>query len=107
MYHTWKVGQLNIQTMSDDMKLDTALQECVKANLDVVCFQEVRRLKVNSIHHLGYNLYWSGGKRYLRNGVAIAIKDSPHIVLDRIHNINDRLMAADITVRGFKLRVIS
>ena len=106
-YHHWKVGQINIQSLSDDMRLDIALQDCVQANLDVVCFQEVRRLKVDKKHHLGYNFYWCGLKRYRRNGVAIAIRDSPDIVLDSIHNVSDRLMAADITVRGFKLRIIS
>ena len=106
-YHSWKVGQINIQTCSDDLRLDFALQECSQANLDIVCFQEVRRLKVGNTSHLGYNFYWCGMKRYRRNGVAIAIRNCSDIVLDSIHNVNDRLMAADITVHGFKLRIIS
>ena len=87
-YHSWKIGQLNIQTMSDDIMLDLALQECVQANLDVVCFQEVRRLKVDKIYYLGYNLFWCGGKRYRKNAIGIAIRDSPDIVLDSIQNVN-------------------
>ena len=106
-YHNWKVGQINIQSCSDDLRLDLALRECVLANLDVVCFQEVRRLKIDKVSHLGYKFYWCGMNRYRRNGVAIAIRESKEIKLNTIHNVNDRLIAADITVQGFKLRVIS
>ena len=106
-YHPWKVGTINIQSCSDDVRLDFAIKECKQANLDVVCFQEVRRLKIDNAYHLGYKFYWCGQKRYLRSGVGIAIRDCPEIELNSIINVNDRLIAADITVCGFKLRVIS
>ena len=106
-YHNWKVGQINIQSCSDDMRLDLALQECVQANLDIICFQEVRRLGSGSINHLGYDFYWCGFQRYKKYGVGIALKNNPNIKLDSIHNVSSRLMAADVTVCGCKLRIIS
>ena len=43
-----------MQTCSDDLKLYFVLQECSRANLDVVCIQEVRRLnKVDPLVMLG------------------------------------------------------
>ena len=106
-YHKWKVGQINIQSCSDDLKLDFALQECCRANLEVVCFQEVRRLNSGSLQHCGYNFYWNGLKRFRRHGVGIAIKECSYISVDNIINCSGRLMAADILVKGCKIRVIS
>ena len=105
-YYLWKVGQINVQTCSDDQKLHLSLQECSRANLDIVCFQEVRLLNTGSINHLGYEFYWCGMKRLKRNGVAIAIKKCIDIVLNGIINISDRLMAADLTIKGCKVRII-
>ena len=106
-YHIWKIGQINIQTCSDDQKLHLALLECRRANLDIICFQEVRLLGTDSICHLNYDFNWCGMKRLRRNGVAIAIRKSLDIVTNGIINVSDRLMAVDVTVKGCKLRIIS
>jgi len=74
-YHKWKIGQINVQTCSDDLKLYFVLQECSRANLDVVCIQEVRRLNTGSVSHAGYSFYWNGLKRFRKHGVGIAIKE--------------------------------
>ena len=107
MYHAWKIGQINIQSCSDDIKLDFTLQECNRANLDVVCIQEVRRLNSGSVNHLGYNFFWNGLKRCKRHGVGIAIKECSYITIESILNHNERMMAADITVQGCKIRIVS
>ena len=83
-YFDWKLGQINIQSCSDDYRLDMTLQECQRANLDIVCLQEVRKLNSGSIKHLGYNFYWNGMKRFKRYGVAIAIRDNSIIVVNSI-----------------------
>ena len=107
MYHNWKVGQINIQSCSDDLRLDLALQDCASANLDVICFQEVRRLKSDSVSHLGYIFHWSGHKQKKIHGVGIAIRNTPDIVIESIQYHGARLMAADINVKGCKLRILS
>ena len=101
-YQKWSIGELNIQTCSDDIKLDVALQECHRANLDVVCFQEVKRIETDSLFHRGYDFYWCGQERFKRNGVAIAVRKCKYIKIDSVHSVNPRLMAMDITVQGFK-----
>ena len=106
-YYTWKIGQINIQTCSDDQKVHLTLLECCRANLDIVCLQEVRLIKSGSLRHLGYDFYWCGLQRFKRNGVAIAIRKTPYICVNSIFNVSDRLIAADITIKGCKLRIIS
>ena len=103
----WKIGQINIQTLSEDYKVHLALRECKRANLDVVCFQEVRLLKSGNIYHEGYNFYWNGLLRLKRYGVAIAIRKNSYITIENILLTSARLMAADISVRGCKIRIIS
>ena len=106
-YQKWKVGQINIRSCSDELKLDFALRECLRANLDVICFQEVRMLNSGSVKLQGYNFYWKGLQRIRDHGVGIAIRDSPSININAIESTNERMMAADITVSGCKLRIIS
>ena len=107
-YHRcWNLGQINIQTCSDDIKLHLALQECMRANLDIVCFQEVRRTKKDNVKHLGYIFYWSGMQVQKKFGVGIAIRRCSSIIIECIHYISARVMAADITIKGCKLRIIS
>ena len=106
-YHKWNLGTINIQTCSEDIKLHMTLQDCIKANLDIVCFQEVRRTKKDNVKHLGYTFYWSGLQVQKSYGVGIAIKNTPSITIDCIHYISARIMAADVTIKGCKLRIIS
>ena len=106
-FHKWKMGQINIQSCSDDARLHQTLHECKRANLDTICLQEVQRLNTGSVNYIGYNFYWSGLQRYRKHGVGIAIKGNPSIVVNGIINSSARLMAADVTVQGCKLRVIS
>ncbi|XP_071944796.1 craniofacial development protein 2-like [Antedon mediterranea] len=40
-------------------------------------------------------------------GVAIAIKQSPHIKVSNVHYVYERLMAIDVTIKNCKLRILS
>ena len=66
----WKIGTVNVLTGSDDLLLHECLRQCTRANLDVCCFQEFRRLGQDSITvpitlddttHV-WNIWWSGFK---------------------------------------------
>ena len=105
-FYKWKAGQINIQTCSDDHKIHMTLQECSNANLDIICLQECRLLNTGSINHLGYNFYWSGMSRYKRYGVGIAIRNSNDIITNSVVYFSARLMAADVVVKGCKIRVV-
>lgn len=107
IFHKWNIGQINIQSCSDDYRIHATLEECRRANLDVVCLQEVRRLNTGAIKHLGYSFYWNGLKRLKKHGVAIAIRNSKDMVLNGVIYFSARLMAADLTVKGCRIRVVS
>ena len=106
-FYQWKVGQINVQSASDDFRLNEILGECNNANLDIICMQEVRRLGQNSLCHLGYDFYWTGLKIRREQGVGIAIRQSKHIIVDGVIHHSPRLMAADLTISGCKIRMIS
>ena len=106
-YHSWKIGTINIQSCSDDLRLDIAIRECIRADLDIICFQEVRRLKTDHVSYLGYTFYWSGYAMKKLHGVAIAIKNNSDIVIQGIQYHGPRLMFADVDIKGCKLRIIS
>ena len=106
-FYDWKIGQINIQSCSDDHRLHFALHECSRANLDVACFQEVRLLNSGAVNHNGYKFFWNGMKRFKRYGVGIAVRNNPNITIDGIINCTPRIMAADLTIKGCKVRVVS
>lgn len=72
-YFKWKAGQINIQTCSDDFRLHDTIDQCEKANLDIVCIQEFRRLGEGSLSYKGYDIYWTGKKYARQHDVAIAL----------------------------------
>ena len=48
-YSYWKLGTINVLTASDDLLLHECLRQCTRANLDICCFQEFRRLGNDSV----------------------------------------------------------
>jgi len=52
-------------------------------------------------------MYWNGMQRHKRYGVSIAIRLNSFINITSIHNISPRIIAADISVHGCKVRIIS
>ncbi|XP_071959537.1 uncharacterized protein [Antedon mediterranea] len=106
-YFHWRAGQINVNTCSDDFLLHETLIQIKAANLDIVCMQEVRRIGTGAISHEGYNVYWTGLKIKKMYGVAIAIKQSPHIKVSNVYYVYERLMAIDVTIQNCKLRIVS
>ena len=106
-FFKWKAGQINVQSGSDDFKTHFILDDCKKANLDVVCMQEVRRIGNDSLSYAGYDFYWCGKKLKRKHGVGIAVKKSKDIVVNNVLSCSPRLMAMDVTICGCKIRVIS
>ena len=41
-YSRWKCGQINVQSCSDEFRLNDILLQSSKAGLDIVCMQEVK-----------------------------------------------------------------
>ena len=64
-------------------------------------------LNTGSRKYAGYSFYWSGLKRNKWYGVGIAIRESSYITIESIITVNERMKAANINVKGFKVHVIS
>ena len=111
----WKIGTINVLTGSDDLLLHECLRQCTRADLDICCFQELRRLGKDSMTipitidnvTTTWNLFWSGYKKDRRAGVGIAIKASKSIKFGDVNYISPRLLSIDLVCYGIKVRVIS
>ena len=85
-----------------------------RANLSICCFQEVRRLKKDSIfipimiddETTSWNVWWSGYECKREHGVGIAVKSCKLITIESISQISPRVMFIDCIVYGIKLRVV-
>jgi hypothetical protein len=116
-YCYWKVGTINVLTASDDLLLYECLRQATRANLDICCFQEFRRLGNDSItisvtpddeksKTTEWNVWWTGHKSKRRDGVGIAIRSNKCVTIDDIGHISARLMWIDCVCNGMKIRVI-
>ena len=111
----WKIGTINVLTASDDLTLFECLRQCTRANLDICCFQEFRRLGKDSVtipltigdETTKSNVWWSGYKRDRKYGVGIAIRVTKSIIVKNIEQVSPRLMWVECLCYGIKLRIIS
>ena len=111
----WKFGTINVLTASDDLYLHECMRQCTRANLQICCFQEFRRLGKDSVSIPitiddsinNWTVWWSGYNRKREAGVAIAIKSSKSIVIEDLNQVSPRLMYIDCVCYGTKLRIIS
>ena len=77
--------------------------------------QEIRRTGrdsrsydiVNDTRVERWEVYWSGNDHKKTEGVAIAIKASPILQIERVHQESSRRMYMDVNYGGLKLRVQS
>ena len=82
-----KFGTINVLTASDDLLLVECLRQYTRADLDICCFQEFRRLGKDTLSvpitidekTTTWEVFWSGYKSKRQAGVAIAIRCSKQI----------------------------
>ena len=93
----WKFGTINVLTASDDFCLAECLRQCTRADLDIVCFQESRRLGKETMlipftidGTKQYGIYTGVGmyKRQREAGVAIAFPSSKKIKIEEVGQIS-------------------
>ena len=113
-YCHWKLGTINVLTASDDFHLHECLRQCSRANLDICCFQEFRRLGHDSLQipitidgqtHV-WDVWWSGYKKKREYGVAVAIRSKKQIKVENICQISPRLMSVECVCYGMKLKIV-
>ena len=114
-FYRWKIGTLNIRTgkeQSEGAKMYAIVKEVARLKLSICCIQEVRHrnygekmIRLNTGEC--YKFYWSGMKKRREYGVGILIKDDKNIKVSEPDTKDARLMATNIEIRGFKIRLVN
>ena len=87
-------------------------KEAARANLLICCLQEVKyrntgKRLITLDTGEKYIFIWCGQKKRREAGVGILIKDCSEITFDEPDFTNPRLMAINIQVRGFRIRMVN
>ena len=87
-------------------------KQVAQARLSICCLQEVRHRNTgNKIIRLDtgeqYVFIWCGQKRRRDAGVGILIKKCKEITFEEPDVMDARLMAMNIRIRGFNIRIIN
>ena len=115
VFKKWKLGSINIRSgkeKSEGAKIYCITKEVARAGLSICLLQEVRyrnndqriiRLNTGEV----YEFMWSGPKRRREAGVAFLIKVEQGISYSKPDVEDPRLIAMNITIHGFKLRIVN
>ena len=114
-FKVWKFGTINIRTgdeKSEGAKMYMVANEIDKAGLTFCCLQEVRHRGTNKklIRLQNGNQFvfmWCGKKKRRDAGVGILIRVGHDIEYSEPDISNPRLLAIDLKIYGFKIRVVN
>ena len=113
--HEWEFGTLNVRSGKEKLegaRMYMITKEVARAKLSFCCLQEVRHRKSGKkIIQLDtgekYSFLWCGYKKRRMAGVGILIKLEPGITYDEPDFNDPRIMAVNMIIHGFKIRVVS
>ena len=97
------IGTINVQTLSNDVKLGTTFELVRSLRHDVLCMQETRRIGEGIIEDNGIKFIWKGHKRKKISGVGILI--TSRVTLEDVFYISERLIQIHVIVGGIRLCV--
>ena len=114
-FHLWNLGTINIRSgkeTGEGSKIYMVAKEAARANLVICCLQEVKyRNSGEKLISLDsgekYTFLWYGHKKRREAGVGILIRQCPEVTFDQPDFANPRLMALNIQIRGFKIRMVN
>jgi len=114
-FRSWKFGSVNIRSgkeKGEGSKIYRVAKEAARAGLAFCCLQEVRYLNTGNQSitlNTGekYEFMWCGMKKRREAGVGILIRIDPEISISEPDVINPRVMAVNIKIFGFNIRVVN
>ena len=101
------IATLNINTLSNDIKLANSVQEAKNLGIDILALQETRRVGKGTLEFdngdiNGWKFVWSGFKRKLEAGVAFIL--APHVTLvDEHPHYDARILSVRVIIHGLCL----
>ena len=115
LFKSWKFGSVNIRSGKEKdecAKLYAVAKEISSANLAFCCLQEVKyRNSGKKLIRLDngerYEFHWCGNKKRRKAGVGMIIKVDENIEIKDPDVAEPRLMALNLVVYGFNVRVIN
>lgn len=113
-YSTWNFGTINIRSGKEKLegaRMYMVTKEVARQNLLFCALQEVRHRNtgdktINLDTGQSYRFIWCGQKKRRDFGVGILIKNDPRVIASKPIFNNPRVIALDIDVYGFKVRVV-
>jgi len=114
-YFGIKIGSVNIQSgkeMLGGSKMYTVCREISERNIHICGLQEVRyrnsgKKVIDLDNGESYTFMWSGPKKRRLAGVGLLIKNCKEISFDVPDFLDLRIIAVNIMINGFKLRLIN
>ena len=114
-FKKWKLGTINIRSgkeKSYGSKIYRIAKEVARAGLSICCLQEVRYRNIgDKIIALNtgekFRFMWCGMKKRREAGVGLMVKVDPEITVSEPDVSEPRVMAVNIKLFGFNLRVIT
>ena len=115
VFKKWKCGTINIRSgkeKDEGAKIYCVAKEVSNLGLSFCCLQEVRyrntgKKLIQLDNGEQYKFFWSGPKARRIYGVGFIVRVDKEIVFKE-PDVNDpRLMAMDITISGFNIRVVN
>ena len=90
----------------------TVVKEIDKLDISFCCIQEVRhrntgRKVISLPNGHKYAFLWCGNRKRRDAGVGFLIKVDPKIKFDEVEINNPRVIAINVNIYGFKLRVVN
>ena len=103
---TWRVGTLNVGTMTGKGREIADLME--RRKVGVLCVQETR-WKGDKARELGdgYKLFYSGASKEGRNGVGIVLSKRFKDCLASVKRVSDRIMIIKLCLEGTMVNIAS
>lgn len=115
IFKKWKCGNINIRSgkeRDEGAKLYSITKEISKAGLSFCCLQEIKyrnsgRKLIQLDNGEKYEFLWCGTKKRRTAGVGIIIRVDKEIEIKDPDICDPRLMAIDLKIFGFNLRIIN
>ena len=114
-FQTWSFGTINIRSgkeKSEGAKIYMVAKEAAAAGLTFCCLQEVKYLNfgkklVRLDTGESFEFHWCGKRKRREAGVGFLIRVDPKISIKDPDIRGPRIMAIDLNVYGFNIRVVN
>ena len=100
-----RIGTWNVRTMFQAGKLDNAILEMSRMNLDILGISELRWKEAGTVDRDEFVIVFSGGERHF-NGVGIIMKRKIYKAMNGFWPISERVIVAKFKGKPFDIVIV-